>query len=331
MTKIITIDENDEGQRLDRWLQQKYPHVAYPFIQKALRTGDIRVDGKKVEGKERLELAQQIKLPPAFLHGDKPHARPLTQQETKQAKWLVTYEDDYMLALNKPHGLATQGGTKTFYHVDRLLGAFTNVFGDKPKLVHRLDKDTSGIMIAAKNRVIAARLGNAFKQRAIDKTYLAITIGVPRAHHDTISAPLIKMHGPEGDQVVVDRAEGKPAVTIYSVLSFSGHEIALVGLRPETGRMHQLRAHLAHINTPILGDKKYGGVITDGGQIAQASQERLWLHALYLHFPHPETEQQMDLFAPVPKEMRDWLDRWNMMVPDVTDTQKPIDPMDQSL
>jgi len=329
INKNVLLDESDEGQRLDRWLQQKYPHITYPFIQKALRKGDIKLAGKKVTGKERLSAGQEIRLPPAFHHAPDPTAfRPLSENELNQAKWMVTFQDDYLIALNKPNGLATQGGTKTFKHVDRLLHAFTDAFGDRPKLVHRLDKDTSGIMIAAKTRQVASILGNSFKQREIDKTYLAITVGVPRSHRDTIDRPLMKKPTIDGEKVMVDR-EGKPAVTIYRVLSFHGTEMALVGLRPETGRMHQLRAHLAHIHTPILGDKKYGGQVM-GGPLAEAAAERLWLHALYLHLPHPITEEPLDLYAPVPKEMQAWLDKWNMTVPTVTDTMTPIDPMDEA-
>lgn len=329
INKNVFLDESDDGQRLDRWLQQKYPHITYPFIQKALRKGDIKLNGKKVTGKERLSAGQEVRLPPAFHHAPEPGAfRPLSDNELQQAKWMKVFEDDYLMALNKPNGLATQGGTKIKYHVDRLLHAFTDAFGDRPKLVHRLDKDTSGIMIAAKTRQVASILGNSFKQRAIDKTYLAITVGVPRSLRDTINRPLMKKLTEDGEKIVVDR-EGKDAVTIYRVLSYHGTEMALVGLRPETGRMHQLRAHLAHIHTPILGDKKYGGMI-DFGPLAEAAKERLWLHALYLHLPHPITEEPLDLYAPVPKAMKDWLDKWNMTVPEVTDTITPIDPMDES-
>lgn len=269
-----------------------------------------------------------MRLPPAFHHAPEPgEMRPLSEDELKMAKWMVTYQDDSIMALNKPHGLATQGGTKTFRHVDRLLNAFTDVFGDRPRLVHRLDKDTSGIMIAAKTRQAATYLGSAFKYRHIDKTYLALTLGVPRSYQDVINRPLKKTSTPDGEKVVVDQ-EGKDAVTVYSVLSFSGRDVALVGLRPQTGRMHQLRAHLAHIHCPILGDKKYGGIIDDG-PLSQASHERLWLHALYLHVPHPETEKTMDLYAPVPKEMAQWIEKWNLIVPTVTDTKKPIDPMEE--
>lgn len=327
--KIITIEEQDNEQRLGRWLQQKYPHLTYAFIQKAMRTGDVRLDGKKVEGKERLVAGQQLRLPPAFHHAPEPGVmRPLSEDELKLAKWMVTYEDKSIIALNKPNGLATQGGTKTFKHVDRLLGAFTDKYGERPKLVHRLDKDTSGIMVAAKTRNAATYLSSAFKYRHVEKTYLALTLGVPRSYNDVIRRPLKKTSTPDGEKVVVDKDEGKDAITVYSVLSFHGREVALVALRPETGRMHQLRAHLAHIHCPILGDTKYGGII-DEGPLAEACRERLWLHALYLHLPHPDSEKTIDLYAPVPKEMARWIDAWNLIVPTVTDTQKPIDPMNE--
>lgn len=329
MSKHITIEQHDDGQRLDRWLQQRYPHITYPFIQKAMRTGDIRLDGKKVEGKERLEMGQQLRLPPAFHHAPEPGSdRPLTADEIKLAKSMVVWQDDYMLAINKPSGLATQGGSKTFKHVDRLLGAFTDVYGNRPKLVHRLDKDTSGIMIAAKTRDVAARLGHMFKHRDIEKTYLALTLGVPRAYEGKINRPLFKTATPDGEKVIVDKENGKPAVSYYQVLSHHGKDMGLVALRPETGRMHQLRVHLSHIYAPILGDRKYGGMMLEG-KLAEAAQERLWLHALCLHMPHPVTNKPLFLSAPVPAAMRRWLERWNMMVPDVTDTETPVDPMDK--
>lgn len=329
MTRTIIIEEADNGQRLDRWLQSTYPHITYPFIQKALRKGDIRVEGKKVEGKERLETGQTVRLPPAFFHAESAgNIRPLQDSEIELARSLVVYEDKYILALNKPHGLATQGGSKTYKHVDRLLMAF-EVHGEKPKLVHRLDKDTSGIMIVAKSRAIAEKLGNDFKHRGIDKTYVAITLDTPKSHKDSVRAKLIKRPTPDGEKVVVDREEGKPALTHYRVLSFSGRDAACVALRPDTGRMHQLRVHMAHIHTPILGDHKYGGMIMEGPQ-AEAAQERMWLHALYLHLRHPVTDEPLSLCAPLPQNMRDWLDKWNMTVPTVSDTDSPIDPMDEA-
>lgn len=324
MQKSVFIPEADDGQRLDRWLQTRFPSVPYALIQKALRTGDIRVDGKKSDGKVRLEKGQEIRLPPALRYGDQTGERKLSAAETALAKSMVLYEDKYILALNKPSGLGTQGGTKTHQHVDRLLAAFTDNEEDKPKLVHRLDKETSGVLLVAKNRAMAQTLGNMFKHREITKTYVAITVDVPRTHEDTINLPLFR--APE--RVIVDREQGKPSVTHYRLLSFAGREVGFVALRPETGRMHQLRAHLSHLNCPILGDEKYGGMVASG-RLAEPSEERLWLHALALHFRHPVTGKDMSFFAPIPHAMRDHLEAWNMIVPTLTDTDKPIDPMDE--
>ena len=323
--KPVTVTEADAGQRLDRWLQQKFPGVGYPVIQKALRKGEIRIDGKRVEGKARLEEGMQLRLPPVLHHASVPIAeRDLTPAEKKFAKSMVIYEDDSIIALNKPSGLATQGGSKTLRHVDRLLATWTNKFGEKPKLVHRLDKDTSGVLLVAKNRAAAAALGNMLKHRDVRKTYVAITDDVPKAHEGEIKHALLKTE----TGVIVDRENGKAATTSYKVLSYSGRDVALVALRPESGRMHQLRVHLAHIHSPILGDEKYGGMAEDSFT-EEAARERLWLHALCLHFTHPISGKQMDLVAPVPVEMRKWLDEWNMEYPGVTDTDRPFDPMDR--
>lgn len=327
MQKHITLPASDDGQRLDRWLRGRFPSVPYALIQKALRTGDIRVDGKKADGKIKLSAGQEIRLPPALRYGDPDQAqRGLSAAEKTAAKDMLIYEDKHLLALNKPSGLGTQGGTKTHRHIDRLLLAFTDNPEDKPKLVHRLDKDTSGVLLVAKTRAMAEALGRMFKQREIAKTYVAICMDTPRTHEDTIRLPLLRTT----ERVVVDREQGKPAVTHYRTLSFSGREVSFVALRPQTGRMHQLRVHLAHIKCPILGDQKYGGVVSDG-RLAAASAERLWLHALALHFRHPVTGKNLSLFAPIPQPMRDHLEAWNMAVPTLTDTDKPVDPMEESV
>jgi len=323
--KPIEVTAADDGQRLDRWLQNKFPGVGYPIIQKALRKGEVRLDGKRAEGKARLSEGMQVRLPPVLHHASKPISeRGLTASEIKFAKSMVIYEDAAIIALNKPSGLATQGGSKTLRHVDRLLEAFADKNGNKPKLVHRLDKDTSGVLVVAKNRDVAERMGHMLKQRDVRKTYVALTVDVPKAHEGMMRHPLLKTDS----GVVVDKENGKPAKTTYKVLSFSGRDVALVALRPETGRMHQLRVHLKQIKTPILGDEKYGGM-AEHSFVEDAARERLWLHALCLHFTHPMTGKQMDLTAPVPLEMRKWLDEWNMAYPGITDTNKPFDPMDE--
>lgn len=324
----ILVPDSDDGQRLERWLQSKFPHVAYAMLQKSLRQGDVRVDGVKAKGDARLSAGQEVRLPPAFTEqAEEEGERKLTKHETQFARSLVIYEDDAIIAFNKPSGLATQGGSKTNLHMDRLLLAFTTNPDDKPKLVHRLDKETSGVLVVAKNRAAAQALGHAFKSREVRKTYLALTLGSPRAHDGVIKHPLAKVK----DRVVVDRENGKSALTNYRALAFSGKDVALMGLRPETGRMHQLRVHLERIKTPILGDEKYGGVPAEPLVMGyEAAQERLWLHALYLHIPHPFTGRMLDLYAPVPAEMRRWVEAWHMEVPTVTDTDHPVDPMDEA-
>ncbi len=321
---MIEITESDDGQRLERWLKSKYPSVPYAMIQKSLRNGDIRADGKKVGGEFRLAAGMKLRLPPVFKYGATPLSeRNLSKAETQAARDMVIYEDKDIIVLNKPSGVATQGGGKSSHHIDNLLKAFADKNGDKPKLVHRLDKDTSGVLVVARNRRVAERMGEIFKHREAKKTYLAITIDKPRTHEMTIRHPLNKV----GDRVVVDKENGKDAVTDYRLIAFADRDAALLAVRPETGRMHQIRVHLAHIKCPILGDEKYGGHVADG-MLAEASAERIWLHALALHFPHPVTGKPLSFFAPVPHPMRRHLEEWHMDVAGVTDTNKPLDPME---
>jgi 23S rRNA pseudouridine955/2504/2580 synthase len=321
---MIEIPATDDGQRLERWLKSKYPNVPYAMIQKSLRNGDIRVDGKKAQADFRLAGGMKLRLPPVFKYNDVPVGeRKLSKAEMQQARDMVIYEDKDIIVLNKPSGLATQGGGKNTRHIDYMLKAFEDKEGEKPKLVHRLDKDTSGVLVVARNRRVAQRMGDIFKYREAKKTYLAITIDKPRTHEDTIRLRLTKAE----DRVVVDKKDGKDAVTDYRLISFSDRNAALIALRPETGRMHQIRVHLAHIKCPILGDEKYGGHVEEG-MLAEASAERIWLHALALYFPHPITGKPMEFFAPVPHPMRRHLEDWHMEVEGVTDTAKPLDPME---
>ena len=325
MKKIIMVPSADDGQRLDRWLQNRFPEIPYAMIQKAVRTGEIRVNGKKADSNTRLESEQEIRLPPLFRYAEAGLATEstLSKKEIQSIKEMVLYEDGHLLVLNKPNGIGTQGGTKTRHHIDRLLMAFAKNEDDKPKLVHRLDKETSGVLLVAKTREVAAKLGSLFKERQITKTYLAITVDIPRTHEATISLPLHRL----SDRVVVDKEEGKPAVTSYRLLSFNNREMGLVALRPETGRMHQLRAHMAHLRCPILGDKKYG-VMVDHGRLAEPSMKRLWLHALAIHFDHPITQKPLSVFAPLPRDWQMMLESWHMTVPTITDTHHPQDPFE---
>jgi 23S rRNA pseudouridine955/2504/2580 synthase len=246
----------------------------------------------------------------------------LSPHDKKTIKEMLIYEDDAILVFNKPSGLATQGGTKTHKHMDYYLAAFADKEGNSPKLVHRLDKETSGVLVVAKTRAVAERMGEIFKWREAKKTYLAITVDTPRDHEADIRHKLIKA----GDKVIIDRDNGKDAHTYYKTLTFSGRDVALLALRPRTGRMHQLRVHLAHIKCPILGDKKYGGM-AEGSYMEDAAQERMWLHALALSFPHPVTGKPLSFNAPVPHDMQKHLEEWHLDVEGVTDVKNPVDPL----
>lgn len=329
----LTVPESADGQRLDRWLKKALPDIPYVMIQKAMRKGEIRLDGKRVKGEEKIAVGQSVRVPP-FAHvqpstGVERYERPLSEAERRRARDMMMFEDKDILVLNKPAGLATQGGSKTREHLDRLLEAFASDKGDKPKLVHRLDKDTSGVVVVARNRAAAETLGHAFKERAVDKTYLAITLGVPHSHYGSIKAPLVKKGGVNGDKVVVDLDEGKFAQTDYQTLAYNDG-VALVACRPLSGRMHQIRVHLAHLGNPILGDAKYGGGVRNKAQFHYLLPfgDHLWLHALSLDIPHPKTNKRKRFSAPVPADMQKALESLGLHVPEVTDTKKPYDIWD---
>lgn len=332
----LMVPESADGQRLDRWLKKALTDIPYVMIQKAMRKGEIRLDGKRVKGDEKITAGQAVRIPP-FGHvqpvtGTERYERPLSEAERRLAKDMLLFEDKDIMVLNKPAGLATQGGSKTREHLDRLLAAFaTPGKDDKPKLVHRLDKDTSGVVVVARNRAAAETLGHAFKDRTVGKTYLAITLGTPHSHFGSIKAPLVKKGSVDGDKVMVDTEEGKFAQTDYRVLAFTD-EVALVACRPLSGRMHQIRVHLAHLGNPILGDGKYGGGVRNKAQYRDLLHygDNLWLHALSLDIPHPRTGKRKRFSAPVPKDMDKTLTALGLHVPEVTDTKKPYDVWEDS-
>ncbi len=333
-TNPLAVPDSADGQRLDRWLKKALADIPYVMIQKAMRKGEIRLDGKRVKGDEKIAMGQSVRVPP-FGHvqpttGLHKYEKPLSEDELRLAKSLKIYDDADIIVLDKPAGLATQGGSKTLEHLDRLLKAFVKDSEDKPKLVHRLDKETSGVVIVARNRATAEFLGNAFKNREVDKTYLAITLGVPHSHSGTIKASLVKKGSLNGDKVVVDPDEGKPAITEYRVLAYHD-DVALIACRPLSGRMHQIRVHLSHLGVPILGDGKYGGGVRGKPQYREllGYADHLWLHALNLTVPHPKTSKRKIFTAPVPRDMQNVLGRLGLHVPEVTDTNKPYNVWDE--
>ncbi len=263
--QIKIVKEDDNEIRLDRWFKRYYPEVGYGLIQRLLRDKNIKVDGKKASFNQRLLAGQELKFPD-FKEDENSSSekdaerkiRPLTQKDIDYVQSLVVYKDDNIIAINKPQGLAVQSGTNVTYHLDMLLEGLKFELSDKPKLVHRLDKETSGVLVLARNSQSASYLANMFKTRDAKKIYWALVKGVPKMKRGKISFPLLKKEGRNGfERVVVDMEEGQNATTFYRVVENAGKEYSFIELCPKSGRTHQLRVHLAEINTPIVGDDKY--------------------------------------------------------------------------
>ncbi len=313
--ETITVVSRDEGLRLDRWFRQHFPLINHGYLQKLLRTGQIRVDGQRVEANLRLEAGQAIRVPklirePAPVRDEaatSPYGVPgLSKVDSDFIKDMVLFEDDDVLVLNKPFGLAVQGGSGTHRHLDGLLTAMSDHYGDRPRLVHRLDRDTTGVLLVAKTRDAAAKLGRTFQTRSAAKTYWALVKGVPKPPQGKVEAALVKATGPDGDRV--RKAEpgeqdvAMHATTHYSVIERVGHKVAWVSLKPVTGRQHQLRAHMALIGNPIIGDNKYDG---DKDLSIDGIEMKLHLHARRLVIPHPrQGKPNIDVSAPIPEHMR---------------------------
>jgi 23S rRNA pseudouridine955/2504/2580 synthase len=301
------VSAEEAGMRLDRWFKLHFPQVTFAYLNKLTRTGQVRVGGARAKTNTRLEADQEIRVPPLAFDtrpADTPKAdvKPLTPQERRLFDSMVLFEDRDIFVLNKPSGLAVQGGSKTHHHLDGLLMGLGAELGERPLLVHRLDRDTSGIIVIAKRRSIAAALGKLFATRAVKKTYWAVVKGVPKPAQGRIEVALIKAKGPEGDRMRASR-EGEEddeqrAVTFYSVVDKAPPVAAWVSLKPVTGRQHQLRAHMAHIGTPIMGDEKYGGL----DDMPEGMDRKLHLHARRIIFPHPR-EGTIDITAPLPDHM----------------------------
>lgn len=256
----FTVDADDDGIRLDRWFKRHLPQVGFATVSRWARTGQVRVDGKRAKPEDRLAAGQVVRVPPGGESArPQPKKRPLTADQIAQAEAMVLHKTQAALVLNKPPGLATQGGTGTFNHVDGLLDAYHEEDEPRPRLVHRLDKDTSGVLLIARTPGSAAFFSKRFSGRSAKKIYWALVVGVPEVEDGTIDAPLAKQPGTGGEKMHVDTEGGQPAKTRYRVIDRAGNRAAWVELQPLTGRTHQLRVHLAAIGHPIVGDGKYGG------------------------------------------------------------------------
>ena len=256
----FTVAPDDDGIRLDRWFKRHLPQVGFATVSRWARTGQVRVNGGRVKPEDRLAAGQVLRVPPG---GDLPkpvRSRPeLSAEDRARAAAMVILETEAALVLNKPPGLATQGGTGTTQHVDRLLDAYAQDEEPRPRLVHRLDKDTSGVLLVARTPGSAAFFSKRFSGRSAKKIYWALVVGVPEVAEGTIDAPLAKQPGTGGEKMHVDVENGQAAKTRYRVLDRAGNRAAWVELHPLTGRTHQLRVHMAAIGHPIVGDGKYGG------------------------------------------------------------------------
>ena len=303
MTTIVTVVDADVALRLDRWFKRHYPALGHGRLEKLLRTGRIRVDGKRARSGDRVEPGQAIRIP-ALEEMTAPAPQVSRQSSPGDEAMLrdaVLHRDDAVIVLNKPPGLAVQGGSGTEWHLDGLLDALRFGSDARPRLVHRLDKETSGVLVIARNPAAAAFLTRAFREKTTRKIYWAIVVGLPKPRQGRIDLALAKLPGREGERVRPDAEEGKHAVTYYRVVENAGAKASWLALLPVTGRTHQLRAHCAAIGTPILGDAKYGAAAAHLAGVPGA--KRLHLHARSLSIPHP-LGGTLAVTAPLPRHLR---------------------------
>lgn len=300
----FVVDAEDDGIRLDRWFKRHLPDASFNIVSRWARTGQLRVDGKRATPGDRIEAGQEIRVPPAEPVADaRPkRVRPEISEETAEfARSLVIHKDKAALVINKPPGLATQGGTKTAEHVDGLLDALCFELETRPKLVHRLDKDTSGALLLARTPRAAAHFSKAFSSRTARKVYWALIVGVPDIHDGFIDLPLAKQPGTGGEKMHVDQEQGQPSRSRYRVVERAGNRCCWVELQPYTGRTHQLRVHMAAIGHPIVGDGKYGG---KDAFLTGTISRKMHLHARRIRIDHPDGGQ-VDVRADLPPHMAD--------------------------
>ena len=338
----IEVAEDAAEQRVDRWLKRMFPQLSQGRIEKMCRKGDLRVDKGRVKASTRLEPGQVVRVPPlpdADTRAEKANPR-ISDADAQMMKDIILYQDDEMFVLNKPPGLPVQGGSGHTRHVDGLSAALQFDYENKPKLVHRLDKDTSGVLVLARTGRAATALTKSFAHRLTRKIYWAAVAGCPNPRMGTIKYGLMKApgHGPRGEgermhcvhPARLDEFPGaKRATTDYAVMDSAGTRMAWVGLVPITGRTHQLRAHMAELGNPVVGDGKYGtnSQVNEGdgwgAQLGGSVSRKLHLHARSLTIEHPVTKDQMSFTAPLPEHMAN---TWDFFGFDVASA--PADPFE---
>ncbi len=303
--QTLTVETDEDGMRVDRFLTARFPQLSFSHIQRIVRKGELRVNGKRADSKDRLEAGQAVRIPPLELATQRPTA---SLKQTGDAETflstLTLYEDSDILVINKPAGLAVQGGSGTTRHVDGMLMALADKGGERYRLVHRLDKDTSGCLMIAKTRFAASELAKTFRSRAARKVYWAVVAGVPKPRQGRVSTYLAKEQAErESHMRIAHHGEdgASHAVTYYAVVDTMAQKLAWLSLKPVTGRMHQLRVHTNEIGHPIIGDPKYFG--TENWELPGGIQNKLHLHARRLIVPHPRGRGTIDVSAPLPAHM----------------------------
>ncbi len=305
--KNITVAADDDDIRLDRWFKRHYPELTYGRLEKLLRKGQIRLDGKRAKSNQRIAKGQIVRVPP---FGDSSGLKPveekkkveLSEQEIAEVRSWVLYRDDDVIVINKPAGLPTQGGTGVKRHLDGLLFALQFDKKDKPRLCHRLDKDTSGVLVLARSANVASILTKAFKTKDARKLYWALTVKVPNPREGKVFQPIAKAYSHHGERMVIDADEGKEARSMYRTIESTGNVAAWVALEPLTGRTHQLRVHCAYLKTPIQGDGKYGG--QEAYLTGDGVSKKMHLHARRIQIPSPDGIGVIDVTAPMPDHMK---------------------------
>jgi 23S rRNA pseudouridine955/2504/2580 synthase len=298
----FTVGYDDDGIRVDRWCKRHLPDVSFTTVAKWARTGQLRLDGARVGPGDRISAGQVLRLPPPEPERVDTGARPkrerppLSEDEIAFAREMVIHRDAAAFVLNKPPGLATQGGTKTTAHVDGLLDALQFESEGRPKLVHRLDKDTSGALLVARSARAAAFFAKSFSSRTAKKVYWALVVGVPSIDDGTVDLPIAKQPGTGGEKMHVDEENGQPARSRYRVIERAGNRACWVELQPFTGRTHQLRVHMAAIGHPIVGDGKYGG---PAAFLTGGISRKMHLHARRIRVDHPDGGE-IDVTASLP-------------------------------
>jgi 23S rRNA pseudouridine955/2504/2580 synthase len=331
MAELRTIDVDDDGIRIDRWFKRHYPNVTHVLLEKLLRKGEIRLDGKRAKAADRIVAGQSMKLPPQVVHAKAPEkpetktqAHPLVTKDMGSLADRILYMDKQVIVIDKPPGLATQGGSGLTKHVDGMLDSLQYEKPTRPKLVHRLDRDTSGVLLVARTAQAASGLSQSLALRDTSKVYWALVRGVPKQKNGVVKAALVKEggHGPRGRDermTVSEDDDAKFALTEYAVIGTAGTEFAWVAARPITGRTHQIRVHMASLGTPIVGDFKYGG--TDA-RPSGAIPDKLHLHARSIDIGRPDGGR-LQAIAPLPPHM---IKSWKLLGFDPDDRRDPFPP-----